>query len=109
MVRSIILAFLIVSSSCGNIYETNCVACHKKLPVEIDKFFYRYLLKYSSERQVKKFLVEYLQNPSKQRSVMPESFIARFGIKKETALSEKELKEAVDIYWGKYKVFGKLK
>ena len=40
---------------------------------------------------------------------MPEAFIKRFGIKKPTKLTTKELEEALDTYWEKYKVFGKLK
>jgi hypothetical protein len=93
----------------ADIYETNCVSCHNKLPVSIDKYFYRYLLKYSSEREVKKAMLNYLKSPSKKASVMGESFISRFGVKKKSALSKRKLKKAVDKYWEKYKVFGKLK
>jgi hypothetical protein len=54
MVKYIILIlFFIIPLGANNIYEKNCVKCHKKLPVSIDKFFYRYLLKYSSESNVK--------------------------------------------------------
>ncbi len=54
MVKKFILIFFISLSLSlfakdeKNIYETNCVKCHDKLPVTIDKYFYRYLLKYSS-------------------------------------------------------------
>lgn len=92
-----------------NVFESNCVKCHKKLPVSIDKYFYRYLLKYSSERGVKKYMVDYLKEPTKDKTIMPEAFINRFGIKKKSKLSDEKLKEAIDIYWEKYKVFGKLK
>lgn len=92
-----------------NIYIKNCVECHKKIPVSIDKFFYKYLLKYSSEKEVKKSLFKYLKQPNKQSSLMSKSFIKRFGIKKKTKLSDKNLQKALDIYWEKYKVFGKLK
>ena len=40
---------------------------------------------------------------------MPDAFINRFGIKDKTKLNDEKLKEALDIYWEKYKVFGKLK
>lgn len=93
----------------NDIYENNCVACHKSLPVSIDKYFYRYLLKYSSERSVKEAMTTYLNNPTKETTIMPEAFIKRFGVKKATKLDEKQLAEALDIYWDKYKVFGKLK
>lgn len=93
----------------ADVYEKNCVSCHKQIPVGIDKYFYRYLLKYSSENNLKKAMLEYMQAPSKESSVMPEAFISRFGIKKKSSLDKDELQEAIDIYWDKYKVFGKLK
>ena len=93
----------------GNIYEINCVSCHNKLPVSIDKYFYRYLLKYSSETDVKKAMLHYLKSPSKETSVMGESFISRFGVKKKSSLGNRKLKKAINQYWTKYKVFGKLK
>ena len=109
MVKTIFSSIFFVVASYASSYENTCVKCHTKLPVEIDKFFYRYLLKYSSEKRVKESLSEYLQNPSEEKSVMPESFIARFGIKEKSVLTQKELQEAIDIYWERYKVFGKLK
>lgn len=54
-------------------------------------------------------LKHYLQNPSKDISVMSDLFIDNYGIKKKSNLSEKELEEAIDIYWDKFKVFNKLK
>ncbi len=92
-----------------SIYYLNCVGCHKRMPVSIDKYFYRYLLKYSSEKNVKKALMDYLQNPKKEKSVMPDAFIKRFGIKRKSNLTNKKLKIAIDDYWEAYKVFGKLK
>ena len=114
MVRFFLILFLIISSlyaqrSEDDIYESNCIKCHSKLPVAIDKYFYKYLLKYSSEKDVKQAMFEYLQNPSVEKTIMAESFITRFGIKKKTNLSDEKLKEALNIYWDEYKIFGKLK
>lgn len=103
------ILFLSLDAKEQNIYELNCVSCHSKIAVSADKYFYRYLLKYSSETQVKKSMFEYLKNPQKEKSAMSESFISRFGIKKKSRLSDEKLKEAIDIYWEKYKIFGKIK
>lgn len=105
----ILISFVNAKDKKQNIYERTCVKCHKKLPVSIDKYFYRYLLKYSSQKDVNKAMFTYMQNPSKELTIMPEAFIKRFGIKKKTKLNSKQLQEALDIYWEKYKVFGKLK
>lgn len=109
MVKIIFFVFIFISFSYSNVYEKNCVACHKTLPVSIDKYFYRYLLKYSSKSAVNKAMSGYLKNPSKDTTIMPEAFISRFGVKKSTTLSDKELQKALNEYWETYKVFGKLK
>lgn len=105
---SLFIMFLFAKDE-KNIYETNCVKCHSRLPVSIDKYFYRYLLEYSSERAVKKAMFDFLKNPSAETTIMPESFIKRFGVKKKTKLSDEELNSALDEYWEEYKVSGKLK
>lgn len=109
MAKLILILFICVYGLQADIYEKACVSCHKEIAVSIDKYFYRYLLKFSSEKRVKKELYTYLQEPTKDTTIMPEAFIDRFGIKKASKLTNDELKEAIDIYWEKYKVFGKLK
>ena len=105
----LLVSFLNAAKTKKTVYENNCIKCHRKLPVSIDKYFYRYLLKYSSEDRVKESMFRYLKKPSKDMTIMPEAFIKRFGIKKKTKLSDKNLYKALDIYWEKYKIFGKLK
>ncbi len=112
MVKVIVFLCLIFSFSFSNqksVYERNCVACHNKIPVSIDKYFYRYLLEYSSEKDTKEAMFVFLKNPKLENSLMSESLIKRFGLKKKTKLSDKELKEAIDSYWEEYNLFGKLK
>ena len=103
------LSFLKAEKNDNVIYDLNCVGCHKKMPVTIDKYFYRYLLKYSSETKVKAAMFAYLKNPTKEETIMAESFITRFGVKKKTNLTDAKLNEALDSYWEKYKIFGRLK
>ena len=110
MVKRTVLCFsLLFGFASANVYEDNCVKCHKNLSVGIDKYFYNYLLIYSGERDMKNAIISYLKYPAYETSVMSDEFIDSFGIKKKTTLSDAELKEAVDTYWDKYKVFGKLK
>ena len=110
MVKKIVLTLLLMLCFAhADVYEDNCVKCHNKLPVSIDKYFYKYLLIYSSETDMKNAIISYLRYPAIETTVMSNAFIHRFGLKKKTKLSEEKLKEAVDVYWEKYKVFGKLK
>ena len=40
---------------------------------------------------------------------MSDLFIERFGIKEKSTLTDKELEEAIDIYWNLYNVRNRLK
>ncbi|MCF6200780.1 MAG: hypothetical protein L3J42_01425 [Hydrogenimonas sp.] len=105
---TILLIFSALQGSGMNIYERNCVKCHENLPVSLDKFFFNYLLKYSSERQVKQALRNYLKHPRRKASLATEELLERYGIMPKSNLSDEELRKAIDIYWDKYKVFGKI-
>ena len=109
MGKLVIIFFIIFINIKANVYENNCLNCHKNIPVSIDKYFYRYLLKYSSKKDVQKHMFDYLKNPKSKKTIMPDAFINRFGIKKRTKLNDENLKKALDLYWKEYKVFGKLK
>jgi len=116
MVKSIFFLFLLVGLSfCKSvdmskiIYENDCLSCHKQLSFDLKGVFFDYLLKYSSEETVKVALVDYLKNPNRDISVMSKNYIRIFGVKNPTDLNDTELNMAIDYYWNKYKVFGKIK
>jgi hypothetical protein len=93
-----------------NAYERNCVECHKAFPMTLQRMFMNYLLVYSGEKNTKAALKHYLRYPLRDTSVMSELFLKNFDIKKPLRwISEEELDEAIDIYWEKYKVIGRLK
>lgn len=109
MVRSIlIIAMLSSGIMAQDAFERNCVPCHKKLPTSLQGMFKHYLLVYSGEETVKAALKHYMRYPSKDISVMSDLFIHTYGIKRKLKIDDKELEQAIDIYWEKYKVFGKL-
>jgi hypothetical protein len=110
MVKSIVWVLLFLSMlNAEDVFERNCVTCHQALPATLQEMFKRYLLIYSSETNVKAGVKHYLRYPSKDISAMSDLFVDTYGIKEATKLSPEELDEAVDTYWEKYKVFGKLK
>ncbi len=119
MVRAIFLPLLFVyslsyaeelqESNALNVYETNCLPCHQLPSLRLDKIFFSYLIKYSSELPVKLAMEDFLKNPNEETSAMSDESLRRLGVKSKTNLSDQELKEAIDIYWDRHKVFGKLK
>jgi len=110
MVKNIVVSLFIISGLFAqDAYERNCVGCHEELPVSLQRMFMNYLLVYGGEKNMKAGLKHYLQYPSKEISVMSELFIKNYGIKKKSDLTENEIEASLNIYWDKYKVFGKLK
>ena len=97
------------NKSTFSIYEQNCMKCHKQMSLSMQKIFMRYLLKYSGEVSVKSALYDFLKNPNYFTSALRKDQIARYGLKNKTTLTDAQLREAIDIYWEKYKIFGKLK
>ncbi|MDD2699161.1 MAG: hypothetical protein PHF17_10200 [Arcobacteraceae bacterium] len=87
--------------SFGNIFETNCLQCHT-VNKQLEMFMSRYLLKYSSEKEVQKAIFLYLKNPKEETSIMPMGFLNRFGIKEKSTLSDNELKNAIWLYYKKF-------
>jgi len=99
-----------IASEETNIYEGNCIPCHKYgMPSSLEKMFMKYLKAYSGETTVKLTLKQFLKNPTKEDSVMSELFLSRFSVKEKSFLSDEDLSKAIDIYWDLYNVRNKLK
>lgn len=85
----------------ADVYEENCKNCHFQQR-QMQMFMSRYTLKYSSEERIKQAIFDFLKDPKEGRSVMPLGFLSRWGVKEKTALSDKELKFAIDRYFDEY-------
>jgi len=110
MVKYLLFVIYLVSAlNAENTYERSCVGCHKSLPTSLQSMFKRYLLVYGGEKNVKAGLKHYLKYPLREISVMSDLFIDTYGIKKKTILTDKQIDEALDIYWEKFKVIDNLK
>lgn len=110
MVRYMLLIVLFsIGVSGSDIFEKKCIPCHRDLPTSLHQMFMKYLQLYSSEKNLKYVMKYYLQHPSKELSAMSDLFIDVYGIKEPTTLSDKELDMAIDIYWDRYRVIGRLK
>ena len=114
MVKKIILLGVVCSTVLGadepkNIYEKNCIPCHRYAPASLEKLFMVYLKSYSGELSVKGTIKAFLKNPKESDSKMNNTFIENFSVKDKTTLTDEELEEAIDIYWELYDVRKKLK
>ena len=110
MVKKVLVISLVISHLFAtDIYEKNCMKCHRDLPVSLKEIFMDYLLVYGGEKNMKAGIKHYLKYPSKDISMMSKLFIMNYGIKEKTELLDSELDRALDIYWDKFKIIGKLK
>jgi hypothetical protein len=64
----------------------------------------KYTLQYSSKKNIKKALFRFLKAPSSNKSIMPYEYIQKIGFKKNSKLSNEDLKKAIDIYYINYKL-----
>ncbi len=115
MIKKIIVISLILNGIMyaeeenKNIYERNCLPCHRYLPSSLGDMYMRYLKTFSGEMTFKASLKAFLKEPLEETSVMSNLFIDRFSVKDKTLLNDKQLDEAIDIYWDLYNVRNKLK
>lgn len=109
MVRIVLLwLMLCIGIFAQDSFERNCIPCHRKLPTNLQEMFKHYLLVYSGEETTKAAMKHYMRYPSRDISVMSDLFINTYGVKKRLRIDDKQLDDAINIYWEKYKVLGKL-
>lgn len=99
----------IFSANNMTVFDRNCVACHRKEGVSLRRSFMNALLIYSGEKNMKAGLKYFLRHPSIETSVMGEEYFHDHRLKKPTTLTDRELDEALDTYWQRYKVIGRLR
>ena len=110
MVKTVLFISLIVFSlDASESLKKTCLKCHIEANVPNEVVYKRYLLKYSSKGKMRKAMVSYLKNPTKQKTIMPTRFIDIFGLKETMKLSDAELdkyvNELIDMYDVKNKLY----
>jgi len=79
-------------------FKHDCIGCHADLPITLYGIYKRYLMVFSSKKDIKSSLVEFLQKPSRDNSVMSDRFLRRYGLKYPTTLSPKRLRGDIDYF-----------
>jgi len=92
----------------ANAFERACVPCHQQKQIPLRKTFMNALLVYSGKENMKAGLKYFLRHPRRDSSVMSEAFLDEHGLARPITIDEKSLDEALDIYWKRYTVQGKL-
>ena len=88
--------------------QQNCLVCHQTQEIPSELIYRRYLMKYSTHGAIKTTLLEYLQNPKKENSIMPKQFFIKFPFKEKNDLNITELEQSIDDYLDYFDVTKKL-
>jgi hypothetical protein len=91
-----------------NVFDRECVACHVRETISLRKTFMNALLIYSGKENMKAGIKYFLRHPRRDSSVMGEEFLTRHGLKEPLKLEDAALDQALEIYWKRYTVHGKL-
>jgi len=93
---------LLTTALFANTLQTNCLKCHSQNSLPDSLIYKRYLQKYSSKKRIKKAMLNYLKNPNKKSSIMPNEFFKKFSIKQKSRLDDINLSKNIDEYIKKY-------
>jgi hypothetical protein len=99
MEKMIIGIFLMLSiSSSGVEIKNSCIECHQSQKIPSELIYRRYLMRYSDSNIIKDKIFLYLQNPTKESSIMPKQFFLKFPMKMKTDLNSITLKYEIEEY-----------
>ena len=105
--EKIILFMLILTlniSATNTELKKNCLSCHKTQQIPTKLIYKRYLLKYSTKKAMKKAILYYIKNPTKENSIMPKPFFFKFPMKFKNILSSKKLDKNINLFLDEFDV-----
>ncbi len=89
-------------------FKSECLACHKREQIPSELIYKRYLLKYSTQKNIEQMMFEYLKNPDKKSSIMPPQFFLKFPMKERVDLDDDTLRENIKLYIKKFDIKNRL-
>jgi len=75
---------------------TQCNECHNHRAPPYKKVYRQYLLVHSSKKRVEKAMIDFLNAPSREKSLMPKGMQRRFDPNKHPVFKDKSAKEAIE-------------
>ena len=95
----IIIALTIITTATpSKTLKELCLNCHIKQQIPSELIYRRYLMKYSTNNNIKKRVLSYLKNPKRETSIMPKQFFLKFTIKKKLDINDTLLNSGIDKY-----------
>ena len=103
--EKVILFILLIGSIGANEVNKRCLECHIKNRLPTNLIYRRYLMKYSTNKNMKIAIFKYLKNPDINNSIMPKEFFLKFNPKKRIeGVDDKELLRLIELFLEKYEI-----
>ncbi len=84
--------------------DKNCLYCHKKNQIPNQIIYKKYLEKYSTANRMQEAIFDYLKNPNKKYSIMPNVFFTKFPMKQKINLDNEKLRKSIKSYLKKFDI-----
>ncbi len=94
----VVVSLNILAQTPSPMLQKNCIDCHIKQKIPSELIYRRYLMRYSTHKEIKKTLLAYLKAPSKESSIMPTQFFLKFPQKEALDMNETALRDSIDVY-----------
>jgi len=94
----IITTTIITTATPSKTLQDICLNCHIKQQIPSELIYRRYLMKYSTNNNIKKRVLSYLKNPKREASIMPKQFFLKFTIKEKLDINDTLLNSGIDKY-----------
>jgi len=98
IVLIIITLTIIAISKPSQILNERCLNCHTQQKIPTELIYRRYLMKYSTNSNIKEKIYKYMKNPKKEYSIMPKQFFLKFTMKEKIDINDNSLNEGIDEY-----------
>ena len=100
---------LVFSLHAASVFESRCIPCHQKKHLSLKAIYFNYILYHSSKRLTLQAMKSYLIHPDPKKSLLPYTLKKYYkGIYKHN-FDQKTLKNALEEYWTRYTVIGKIR
>jgi hypothetical protein len=80
--------------------EKSCLSCHREQKIPSELIYRRYLMKYSTDKTIRRVMLAYLEEPKKERSIMPKQFFLKFPKKEPMRMDKAILIKGIDDFIG---------
>ncbi|BCD60604.1 MULTISPECIES: hypothetical protein [unclassified Nitratiruptor] len=106
----IVFIFLIqIALFSQTLFDKRCIPCHQKKHIDLKAIYFNYILYHSSKSRTLKAIRKFLLHPDPKKSLLPYDYKKRTKGVYKHKIKEKELEKALEIYWTRYTVIGKIR